>query len=129
MSRTAPTRDAIVDLLAHHPEGLTKDEIAAELGKEPGAVATSLRYDREKHGTKNFRIRTYARMQGRGGRAQAVYVTGPGKDATRPDLSKPKYRLEQQARYREKYRAVINARLRVSRGHTVENNIFRQLMK
>jgi hypothetical protein len=129
MSQRPTTRDAVLALLAHHPDGLTKDEIAAELGKHKRAVDSSIYYDRQKFGSTNIRIKTYAPMRGKGGRARAVYVLGPSPDAERPDLSGVKHRRERSARYREKHRARINARLRVLRGSTTTVNPFAQLIR
>ena len=129
MSRAAPTRDAIVALLAHYADGLTKDEIAAELGKHPAAIEASIWNDRDKHGAANIRIARYQPVRGRGGRAQAVYVLGPGPDAERPDLSGAEHNRARNARYRERHRARINARLRVLRGSPRPTNPFQQLMK
>jgi hypothetical protein len=129
MSRAAPTRDAILELLRHYQDGLTKDEIAAELGKHPAAIEASIWHDRHKHGTENIRIAKYQPVRGRGGRAQAVYVLGPGPDAERPDLSGIEQHRARNARYRERHRARINARLRVLRGSPRPTNPFQQLMK
>lgn len=129
MSRSAPTRDAILALLAHYADGLTKDEIAAELGKHQAAIEASIWHDRHKHGSDNIRIRTYQPVRGKGGRAQAVYVLGPGPDAERPDLSGIEHHRARNARYRERHRARINARLRVLRGSARPANPFEQLLK
>lgn len=129
MSRAAPTRDAIVALLAHYADGLTKFEIAAELGKHPAAIEASIWHDRHKHGSDNIRIKTYQPVRGKGGRAQAVYIQGPGPDAERPDLSGIEQHRARNARYRERHRARINARLRVLRGNPQPTNPFAQLIQ
>lgn len=129
MSRAAPTRDAILALLAHYADGLTKDEIATELGKHPAAIEASIWHDRHKHGSANIRIKKYRPMRGKGGRAQAVYVLGPGPDAERPDLSDIKYHRQRNERYRNKNRALLNIRLRIRRGSTLAANPFAQLIQ
>lgn len=129
MTRAAPTRDAIVQLLQHYADGLTKDEIAAELGMHPRAIESCLHYERQKNGSTNFRIAMFKPVRGKGGRPQAVYVIGPGEDARRPDLNTVNNKRERQARYRNSHRARINARLRVMRGRVKDSNPFAQLIR
>lgn len=128
MSRPAPTRDAILALLAHYTEGLTKDEISIELGIHEGAIESCIRYERQKTGSTVLRIDHYKPMRGKGGRPQAVYVIGPGEDASRPDLGTIKHERARKTRYRESHRALINARLRATRGGTDNSNPFSQLI-
>lgn len=129
MTRKAPTRDAIVQLLQHYADGLTKDEIASELDMHPRAVESCLNHERSKSGSATFRIDNYKPVRGRGGRPQAVYVIGPGPDAERPNLGTVVQERARKTRYRESHRALINARLRAMRGKVEVTNPWEQLLR
>lgn len=129
MSQRPVTRDAILELLAHYPEGMTKGEIAVELGKHERAIESAIWHDRSKFGTANIRIKKYRPMRGKGGRASPVYVLGPGPDAERPDLSGIEHHRARNERYRKKNRALLNIRLRIRRGSTLAANPFAQLIQ
>jgi hypothetical protein len=126
--RPSPTIDAIIALLEHHPDGLTKDEICRELGKAEGAIESSIRHERYTYGPVRLHIARWQRSTGKGGRPSAVYVAGPGVDAERPSFSSRKDKRARQAKYRARHKAVINARLRVRRGTTTAN-MFSQLIR
>lgn len=114
--RPSPTKDKILAFLCHYPEGLTLSEIVAETGLTMSNTRTIIRYDRSKHGTANFRILRYEPTRGRGGSLQPVYVNSPGPDARKPKFDPIQNRRRIQARYRGSRQAIINARIRVSRG-------------
>lgn len=61
MSQAPWTRDAIVDLLQLHPDGLTKREIAEELERTLANITSTIRHDRDKNGSERFRIIGYRR--------------------------------------------------------------------
>lgn len=117
MGQRPTTRDAILALLRDHPEGLTHPEIAHEMGKNQKTTEGCIRYDRERHGTANFRVLDYRPVRGKGGRFQPIIGLGPGEDAKRPRVANKRQNARaRDARYREKHRAVIRARTRVRRG-------------
>lgn len=100
------TRDAIVDLLQLHPDGLTIREIAEELQRNPAGIIRTLRFDRDKNGSERFRIAGYRRAELQTGPASPVYALGPGPDLPRPKPARNAIR-ESKARYRERNRALL----------------------
>lgn len=126
MSQQPWTRDAIVDLLRLHPDGLTKREIAEELGRSLANIRSTIRHDRDNNGSERFRIIGYWRGLKQTGPASPVFGLGPGRDSPRPKPA-PDATKESQARYRERNRAVLRLKKRASDNHPI--NPFLQLIR
>ena len=107
---------------------MTAAEITDYLGWERRRVNMCITTAREDHGTKFFRITSYRRQQGHGGREAPVYGVGPQKDAPRPVMNSPEDERARKKRYRDRNRAVINLRNRARRSKTVTNP-FEQLIR
>lgn len=106
MTQPAWTREAIIELLQLHPDGLTIREIAEELQRNPVGISRTVRYDREKNGSDRFRIAGYRRVPLQTGPASPVFALGPGPDLPRPKPA-PDAMKRAQARYRERNRAIL----------------------
>lgn len=118
------TRNAILQLLEN--EGpMTAAEITEALGFTRKRVDGCITTARQDHGTKFFRISSFRRQQGNGGREAPVYTLGPGSDAKRPIMHGIEEHRKRNARYRDKNRALINLRNQKRRHGTV--NPFAQL--
>lgn len=126
MAQAPWTRDAIVDLLRLHPEGLTKREIAEELDRTLANIISTIRFDRDKNGSERFRIIGYRRELKQTGPASPVFGLGPGRDSPRPKPA-PDSIKEAKARYRERNRAVL--RLKAQARDNQPINPFLQLIR
>lgn len=115
---------AILDLLAHHPDGMTKIEMARELGKEREALLSSINHDRSKR--KRICIIGWEPTRGTGGKDQPIYALG-SVDAQRPKKSTRKRRLESAARYRNRHRARLNTSAKVRR--STKSTAFGQMVE
>lgn len=119
------TRNAILAAIREHGP-MTVAELVEVTGKTRHSIDAAIINMRER-GTEFLRVKGYQRQVGNGGIAASIYDLGPGKDAKRPDLSTIEAHRERQARYRDKNRAVINARTNARRGRPI--NPFLQLMR
>ena len=125
MAGTLSTRESILALLAS--EGpMTAAELTEEIGKTRNAINASL-YQMRLYGTKYIRIAHYRRQLGKSGDAAAVFALGPGRDVPFPKLNTPEERKKKNARYRDKYRAVLLLRMQKRRQGSV--NPFAQLIQ
>jgi len=106
-------RSQVVDALkAAGP--MTVEEIAEHLGWEGKKVSTTIGSTRWLLPEQVFRIVRYVQVIGRRSRDLAVYAAEPGVDAPKPPINAVKRRKQTEARYRDKHRAIINARNRAS---------------
>lgn len=126
MAQQPWTRDAIVDLLRLHPDGLTKREIAEELDRTLDNIISTIRFDRNKNGSERFRIIGYRRGLKQTGPASPVFGLGPGRDSPRPKPA-PDAVKEAKARYRERNRAIL--RLKAQARDNQPINPFLQLIR
>lgn len=94
---------------------MTRYELAEVLGWSVATVGTTIGSTRWLLPEKVFRIVKYRAVTGSRGRDVAVFAAEAGPDIQRKPVDKQKRRKETQARYREKNRAAILARHRVSR--------------
>lgn len=119
--RPSPTRDELLELLKHFPEGLTYAEMAAETGRTIYNIWGVVRHDKKRNGADHFRVVRYEPTRNRGGKPQPVFVLGPGEDIPPPKNNTKAATLARKKRYREKHKARIRANDRVRRGTTTIN--------
>lgn len=104
---------------------MTVEEIAEHLGWKGKKVSTTIGSTRWLLPEQVFRIVRYVQVFGRRSRDVAVYAAEPGADAPKRPINVAKRRKQTEARYRDKHRAIINARNRASyaakRGEVVVN--------
>lgn len=105
-----PVRNAVIAVLkARGP--MTVREIAEELDWPVSRVHAVVANARRQHPEKLFRAVSYRPK----GKDTSVYAAMPGKDAKRQPIDKEARARERFARYRQRHRAAINARLRAKR--------------
>lgn len=126
MTQPAWTRDAIIELLRLHPDGLTIREIAEELQRNQAGIISTLRHDRDKNGSERFRIAGYRRAELQTGPASPVFSLGPGPDLPRPKPAPDSIRASK-ARYRERNRAILRLKSQARDNRPI--NPFLQLIR
>lgn len=126
MPQPAYTRTAIQQLIRDNGP-MTALELTEALKMNRVTVTSCITASREKYGTQFFRIASYRRQEGQGGREAPIYGLGPDTDV-KPLKLGDKARRETQKRYADKMRATINARHRVRRNHGAAINPFEQLI-
>lgn len=114
MARPASIRDTITKALKDFGP-MTKEEIAEHTGISLVQVATSIDCARNLLPKKIFRIVKWYEQPGVWGRYLAIYAAGPGPDAKRKVLTKAERKAKNDALYRERNRAAINAKHRARR--------------
>lgn len=124
MAQIPTLRDAIIELLRENPEGLTQLEIAEEMGRAIGAIQSTVRNERMRRGSENFRIAGYRRAEMQTGQSAPVFVLGPGPDAKRPPVPKDAVKKAKE-RYRERNRLLLRLKDRAASGTA---NPFAQLL-
>lgn len=109
-----PVRNAVIAVLkARGP--MTVREIAEELDWPVSRVHAVVANGRRLHPEKLFRAVSYRPVKEGKGKDTSVYAAMPGKDAKRQPIDKEARARERLARYRQRHRAAINARLRAKR--------------
>lgn len=93
---------------------MTIEEIAEHLGWERIKASTTIGSTRWLLPKQVFRIVGYVQVTGRRCRDLAVYAAEAGADMPKPAVNAAKRRKQTEARYRQKHRAIINARNRAS---------------
>lgn len=106
-------RRVVAALQEHGP--MTRYELAELLEWDVSKVGTTIGSTRWLLPQKVFRIVGYRAVTGSRGRDVAIFAAEAGPDIQRKPIDKEKRRKATQARYREKNRAAILARHRVSR--------------
>lgn len=124
-----PMRGAVVAALKKHGP-MTCHAIADTMDWTLEQVQNTLRNTRRLQPGKVFRVTGYLRAAEGKGKDASIYAAEAGKD--QPRMTKVAQRLKtNQARYRKRHSALINARLRTARalqaGHTVQINPWAQL--
>lgn len=114
MAQQPTTRDAILELLRLHPEGMTTREIAEDMKRPLGGIQSTIRNERMRRGSENFRIGSYQRSELQTGLSSPVYVVGPGPDAKRPPTP-PDSIQQSKARWRDRNRLICSIKDRASR--------------
>lgn len=100
---------------------MTIHEIAEEASLPLDAVKRAITSTRYLHPEKFFRVVAYRPVTGRYAKDLRVYAAEPGADA--PQRTKPAQREKaRQARYRDKHRALINARARARKAKEKATN-------
>lgn len=89
---------------------MTVAELAEYLGWKSEKVTTTISSTRWLLPEQVFRIVGYVQVTGRRCRDLAVYAAEAGTDTPKPAVNATKRRKQAEARYREKHRAIINAR-------------------
>jgi hypothetical protein len=127
MASKPETINAIIDVLST-VSPMTKDELSEYLGKKRNTVQASIYWERQQRGAEKLHIVEYRPMRGKGGKPQAVYAAGPGKDAEKPRLVDRQKAANK--RYREANKEIIAARQRLRRsGKTAADNPFSQILR
>lgn len=98
----------------------TRKDLESLLGRETDSILGSIRQLRKK---KRIYITRYTRQDGVGGRCTPHYALGDGPDAPLPKQIDHKTR---NAAYRDRHRALLNARNMARRGR--EYNFWKGLM-
>lgn len=118
-----PIRDVLLAWLESDGP-LTAAELAQMTGFTRHQVDSCLIHSRKKYGTQFFRIDSYRRQVGVGGREAPLYAVGPDPDAVRPRMDTARDRKATQERYRQKNKALLRARDRKRRGGKTQASIF-----
>lgn len=114
--RPTPTLDTICSLLAHHPDGLTAQEIALELDRKFTSIWSTIYQERQRHGSERVRIVRWENARGHGGKERPVFGNGPGKDAKHPPKRPHKVVAgEARSRYYFRNKAKVIAQQRAKR--------------
>lgn len=121
-----PLRDLLLAWLESDGP-MTAAELEAVTGVPRKKISACINHARSSYGTKYFRIASYMRRVGVGGREAPVYGVGPMRDAGRPRMNTAADKKAIQQRHREKYRMVRRLKDRKRRGRDVSNIFFNTL--
>ena len=124
-----PIRNAVIATLKEHGP-MTCEDTAGLMGWTVERVHGVISSARRLRPGQIFRVVRYQRAEGRG-KDHSVYAASPGQDAPRPKVDKKVRRLRTQEDYRNRHRAIVNARNRMARaakkGYTASANPWAQL--
>lgn len=110
-----PLRDLLLAWLESDGP-MTAAELEAVTRVPRKKISACINYTRSTYGTKYFRIASYMRQVGVGGREAPIYGVGPMRDAPRPRMNTAADKKAIQQRHREKYRALIRLKDRARKG-------------
>ena len=125
-----PVRNAVIATIKEHGP-MTCADTAGLMGWTVERVHGAIASARRRCPGQIFRVVGYQRAADGKGKDASIYAAQPGDDVPRPAVNKKARRNATQANYRKRHKAIVNARLRMSRaknkGRGVSNNIWMQL--
>lgn len=125
-----PVRNAVIAALREHGP-MTRHALAECLDWPLGRVHSTVANARRLRPEQVFRVVGYQRVLEGKGKDASIYAAEPGPDMPRPKAGQYQRNRATRRRYRERHRAVINARHRARRarekGRVVRSNFWAQL--